>query len=463
MANAVNFSTFGSVMAGVITYNKVAAISMREYTDQLTNMGISLAQYQNELPAILGIFGASMKARGASDRDLAQSALILTGQFDAMTKITGQTREQQAADLQKMTADAAFQLRLTEMSKEEQLQQVAALSEIKSTMGETSAEMYKMSVLGIVPLNKEMQMLMATVPGLNRQFSEMNSLAAKGKLTPEEMDRRVAEMVGSGLRAGKGLEQILKAAASGIGGTPETIAKIQSELMAQKEQFYVNGVFSQELFKENLDKVRKQAAEEDGIRKSLANFNSEMKILQDYFYSKILIPIMDNLQPIILKIVKKFESSKDSMTGIIDGIVDIVTWFAEAVLWIADNYEDIKNTFKTMAWLFEMIVNSIQGFYDAIKFFMPSSKTETSATIAGTKTTSTPTIASGLASLEKIKGTSATGEAQTNNKALNNNDTQSIIDKKMDEQNSILSQIRDAMQDTADNTRKGNRQFAAAQ
>jgi hypothetical protein len=151
------------------------------------------------------------------------------------------------------------------------------------------------------------------------------------------------------------------------------------------------------------------------------------------------------------------------MTGIIDAIVDIVTWFAEAVLWVADNYEGIKSTFKTIAWLFEMIVNPIQGFYDAIKFFMPSSKTETSATIAGTKTTSTPTIASGLASLEKIKGTSATGEAQTNNKALNNNDNQSILNKKMEEQNGILSQIRDAIQDTADNTRRGNRQFAAAQ
>ena len=494
MSNASKFSLFGSVMEGVTVYNKVVAISMRDYTDQLSNMGISLSQYQNELPGILSLFGASMKARGTSDKELANSALILTGQFDAMSKITGQTREQQAADLQKMTADAAWQLKLTEMNTTEQEQQIAALSEIKSTMGETAAELYKMKVLGIVPLNKEMQLLMATVPGLDKQFSEMSELAAKGKLTPEEMDRRVSEMVGSGLKAGKGLEQILRAATSGIGGTPETIAKIQAELMANKQEFYKNGVFDEQMFQQNIKKAREKAVQEDKISKSMAEFNSKIKILQDYFYSQILIPIMDRLQPVIDSIVKKFESNDGSIKNMVDGLVKIIYGVSSVVLGIISC---ITNNFTLFEWIggylvvvsgiflgavvaitlaalaLAIVTSPLSAAIGAIiggllalgaiiawlvgsSFTMPSLPTTPS--IGNTKSFSIPSTAT----LENKKE-NANSVSQPNTDVSTALSNENITSKTDNEQIKILSQIRDYMRDTAYNTNKSNKQFAAAQ
>lgn len=493
MSNAANFALFGSVMAGVSVYNKVAAISMRDYTDQLTTMGISLSQYQSELPAILSLFGTSMKARGASDRELATSALILTGQFDAMSKITGQTREQQAADLQKMTADAAWQLKLTEMSTNEQLQQNAALSEIKSTMGDTAAELYKMKVLGIVPLNKEMQMLMATVPGLDKQFGEMTELAAKGKLTPEEMDKRVSTMISSGLNAGKGLEQILRAASSRIGGTPDIIAKIQTELMANKQAFYKNGVFNEQLFQQNLKNIRLEEERGEKIRNSLATWNTQMKVLQDYFYSKILIPIMNRLQPVIETIVKKFESKDGSIEVIIDSLVNIIYNVSSFVIGMVSM---ITNNWTLISTIFEVILGLAIVFAGAVaavtvaaatlalvtapvwvvvaalvgalialvaiiswatfgKFTAP--KMPTMPSMANTKMPSMPSTDS----LENKENKSVSQPNTDVSTSLSKD--KAVVVNSDNEQTKILAEIRDYMRDTAYNTNKSNRQFAAAQ
>jgi len=486
IANKDNFATFGSIMNGVNTYNKIATISMRDYTDQLANMGISLSQYQEELPGVLSLFGASMKAHGASDKQLASSAIELTSQFDAMAKLTGKTREQQVADMQKLTADAAWKLKLSEMSDSERTQELAALNEVNSTMGATAAELYKMKVLGIVPLGKEMQILMATVPGLDRQFTEMSQLAAQGKLLPGEMDRRIAEMVGSGLRAGKGLEQILKAATSGIGGTPETIAKIQSELMANSQSFLdKNGVFNEELFRQNLATVRAQADKEDGIRKSLAEWNSSVKLLQDFFFQKILQPIMYKLAPIISNIVKKFEAKQGSLQGLIDGVVNIVVGFVgivgSIVSFVMNNWGLIKIIFDVLLVLGVAFLGAVIGITLAavgLSIALAPAALITGALLGGLVALvallasigliSMPTLPSvagitsaKIPSMPKLSSMeNATSEntsvfqPPTNVQSITSENSSSTIGSKLDDHYAILQQIRDSIQQTANNTHK---------
>ena len=127
-----------------------------------------------------GLVGAAAKAHGMSDQELTLSTINLISQFDAMAELTGKSREQQESDLQKLTDDAAWQQKLTHMSGEEAARYTQALSEISSVSGNTYAQLYKLSVLGLPPLTKELQTILATTPGLRDEFSRMTAIVKEG-------------------------------------------------------------------------------------------------------------------------------------------------------------------------------------------------------------------------------------------------------------------------------------------
>jgi hypothetical protein len=363
--NASSLAQFGSVMQGVRVFTSVANISMRQYASRLADMGISLEDYQKELPIVLSLFGAAMKAHGASDRDLAQSAINLTQQFDAMAQLTGKTREQQAAELQKMTSDAAWKLKLSQMSGTEAANQLSVLNEINSTMGDTAAELYKMKVLGIVPLSKEMQILMATVPGLDRQMQMLSQSASSSNFNPREMDKRIGDMLESGIKSGAGFEQILNAAASGLDGTPATLAKIQGELLQNKDAFMKNNVFNKVAFEARLSQLRMDEKRGDVVRASLAKWNADIKNLRDVFITTVLAPLLTRLSPIITQIVNVFESS-----NIQNALKQIFTEISNSAIslgnWVNTHGEEIKE----MITGFISIVISIMTAAVSIAGFM---------------------------------------------------------------------------------------------
>lgn len=220
-ANAANFSTFGSVMEGVSVYSKVAQTTMQEYGSTLASMGISLAQYNEELPAILGLFGSSMLARGASEKQLAKAALDLTSNFDAMSQVTGKTRQQQAQELASMTQDAAWQQKLATMSASEQENQLKILNQLNGALGNNFAQLYKLSILGMPPLTRELQILTATVPNLQTHFRELGEIAEKGNGGLRDqihMNHISALIAGDAMKSTRSFQTAIAAAAAGLGG-----------------------------------------------------------------------------------------------------------------------------------------------------------------------------------------------------------------------------------------------------
>jgi len=323
--SATDFAAFGTVQQGVTTYSKIAQRTMMDYTDQLANMGISMDQYSQELPKILSLFAPAMKAHGASLGEITAATVDLTAQFQSMAELTGKSREQQAADLQAMTADAAWQMKMTNMSKDESEKYLKNLSEVRSTMGEGYAKLYKLSVLGIVPLDKSLQILLATTPGLGRSFNELNKLAQNHTIDTAtyntKMNGVMADAVDNAIRSGKSYETMIQAAAAGMANTPAELAKYQTELLAGKQEFYKNGVFDKKLFQAKLEEIQKA----NQMTNSLSKLNTVFSIIIDHLYTKVVGPILTKLQPHIEAFVNKL-GSKESLEKIdkfIDGIISM--------------------------------------------------------------------------------------------------------------------------------------------
>lgn len=374
-SNINNLAAFGSVIEGVRTYTAVANVSMNAYAGRLQELGISLDQYQSELPGVLALFGASMKSGGATTRDLAAAAIDLTDQFTAMSKITGKTREQQAADLARLTEDAAWKQKLSTMSNEDAEKYLGALNEIQSTAGDSFTELYKLSVLGMPPLTKELQILMATTPGLSEQFSKMTELVKTGnpKLASygQQMDQIAGNIVEQGLASGQNLTTLISAASAGLSGVPEIEAKLQKQLLDRNAEYYHEGQFNKTRFLAMLEQAREEGRLQDQIHSSLSRFSTDVSRLQSDFFRMVIIPLLNRLGPIISTIADTFEKNSGAIQGIIDKIVDGINEFGG---WLVNHrqeiQEDIQSFMGTIVTVFNVLV-SITKFliehWDTIK------------------------------------------------------------------------------------------------
>ena len=357
--NADKFSTFGSVMSGVNTFTNVARITMSRYSDVLADAGISLAEYNTELPKVLNLFAVSAKNHGASDEELAESAKELTLNFNAMSKISGKTREQQIADLEKQVNDAAFQQFMLKQSKNVGEKYVETLNTVNTTMGESYGELYKLSVLGIPPLNKELQVLLATTPNLSKSFQEMtaiNQAGLAGAARNAAMNPIVAETVETMINSGKGFETAIKAASAGMGGSVADIAKAQQYLLEHSKEFIdADGKFNQQRFLLNLEQAQKL----NSITNNLSKFSTLMSELQKYFVERVIGPLMDKIGPAIDSIINAFGDSnqQDIIKTAINNIASMIVEFGD---WVSSNTETIK----------EYIVNIIKIVVDVVTFIV---------------------------------------------------------------------------------------------
>jgi hypothetical protein len=326
--NVDSLSTFGSVMNGVNTYTKVSKIGMADFSGQLADMGISFSQYSEELPKILNLFGASAKAHGASDRDLAQSSINLIAQFDTMSQLTGKTREQQEADLAKLTDDAAWQQKLTHMTQSEAANYTQALSEIQSTTGNAYAELYKLSVLGIPPLTKELQNILSTTPGLRTEFERMTAaVKAGGPQLGEKLDTVASHMVAIGLKAGQSYETLIAASTAGMSGAATDIAAVQKDLLANRLSFYKNGVFQEEEYKKQITAQRIHLENVNKLSSGLLEFSNIMMVLRDNITTNVIVPLVSKIGPLINMITTELGGSTGPLNNLVSMISNMVDQF----------------------------------------------------------------------------------------------------------------------------------------
>ena len=349
--------TFGSVMNGVNVYTRVSKIAMQDYSNQLAELGISFSQYSEELPKILGLFGASALAHSMSDKQLTQSSIDLITQFDAMSNLTGKSRDQQASDLQKLTEDAAWQQKMTHMSGDEAAKYAQVLNEISNTSGNAYAELYKLTVLGMPPLTKELQTLLATTPGLNTEFQRMTAIVksgVSGEQLGEQLDNVAADMVSTGIKAGQSFENLIAASTAGLTGSASDIAAVQKDLLANKLSFFNNGVFDTERYRKQLDQDRRRLDANNEITKNLNSFSILLVNLRDTIYEQVVGPIVKQIAPLITIIVDELYKNIGSFHGIVNMVVGWVDDFSK---WITTT--DLKTDIDDLISTIKIVISAV--------------------------------------------------------------------------------------------------------
>jgi hypothetical protein len=151
--NSVYLAGFGgSINQGAVEFAKTSKVMFDQYgetTDQLRQMGITNKDLNDTLALQAGMIGNSMRQGKERDKLAIDSATALAQEMDLTAKLTGKSRQEQMEGAKKLQADAAFNIKIEQATR---------------NMGEVEAAKYRTQVTG--------EFAKAEAMGLGQSFKE---------------------------------------------------------------------------------------------------------------------------------------------------------------------------------------------------------------------------------------------------------------------------------------------------
>jgi len=362
LENSEKLAHFGTVMDGIRVFTNVANISMNRYSSQLADMGITLAQYNDELPTILNLIAGSTTKTRVGNEQLAASAFGLITEFDAMAQLTGKTRKQQEDELERANADTAWQKKLAGLNEEQRTKAQIALNRYQTLFGDSAGTVFKsISTLGIVP--KSLGAFASTIPNMQRDM--MNTSDAITKNIPNFVDvlnDSTINLNGGYQKASDGLQTIIAAGEYGYNDVGKMFADSMLTFQTHQKAFIVNGQYNEQAFREALAR----AEQERKASEAMESFTNLIIQLRSTFYDKVIVPFVENITPTITIIVNELSKNIGSFQGITTLVIGLVDDFSK---WLstADLKGDIDAFIITIKTVVGATIEIVKFIWDVSK------------------------------------------------------------------------------------------------
>ena len=280
----------------------------------LTALGYSATEANQAMLDYIGMTGGrtSAELRNAnSTKAITDASTSYLEQLDGLSRITGQSREQQAQELAEASKNAAFQAKLQSMSEEERKKATAGMAQALAVGGKGAVDAFQSKLMGIAP-DKAGQMFIATASNAAAVIDKSAAMVTDGSKNIKDMSSTVKE----GMRAAqKDFAQYGKEGSMALirGGGPVGDALQRLGISANKAATMTNEEIDAALERQELDK-----SEADNMAASIQN-------LKEFGASIIGIvsPIVSLLTP-ALKLVSGVLASLASVVNDLPGPIKIV-------------------------------------------------------------------------------------------------------------------------------------------
>ncbi|VVC06377.1 Uncharacterised protein [uncultured archaeon] len=364
-SNIEYFASFGSVMRGMGLYTRVANASISSFGSTLADMGISFAQYSEELPKILSLFSVSMRTRTVSENQLKVSAEELFTQFDAIAKLTGKTRQQQEEDLKKNMADAAWTQAISYLNGPQKASLDSSFN-ILSTIMPTLGDAFKAVYMNMPFFTDELKNFNVLAPNARARLGELVD-AVKNGVSGEKLvaiqHKVIADIMAEGVDRSKGFNVGIAAAGTGF-DKMASLAKVATEFMGPlTNSFIKNGELDQKLFLDSLNKAAKHGKSlDDMYTDSLLEFQKYMTQLRETFVVNILAPFLRSIAPTIHTIVTTLEQNQGPIQIVFAAVRGLLMEFAN---WLRANQGNVGTMVNHFI---DIVTKVIRMTIDTIRF-----------------------------------------------------------------------------------------------
>ena len=317
-SNTEKFASFGgTVTEGAKNFVKVRK-AMGAYEQQLLGMGLSFEEINEGLMDYMNLQRAGSRVSDQTAEQQAAASAKYTENLMTLSKITGEDIKSQREKIAAASADVAYQMKLSKMSADERKKVEMGLAEALAAGGETGAMFFKQQILGMAPLTRETKLFAATMPGAAAAIQSMATQAQNSNVSMEQYQKgqidRLANFVEGAAAAGKDLETLLAASASGMEGPGKELATILQGMGKQFTDYMdKDGKFNKDKLKEDLQKAKDETNKRDALVKGLTDFQSTLRNIKETIELYIIAPLGKALGPQLTKISELFKKSSDNI------------------------------------------------------------------------------------------------------------------------------------------------------
>ena len=302
--NSQTFAKMGSTAdEGAQAFTKVSQELMKGPMGRnLQALGYTAEQVNSGLATYMDTIGA-LGANGEKDqKKLAASAAEYMTQLDALSEITGKSKDEQLQAAKERAANAAWEAKLMTMSPEERKKAESAAAEALARGGKGAEQALMSAVMGFPPMTKAAREYTAIAGNMNNVTMKQAKAVTDSTKTVDDMRKIGTEYNAAAVADKKNLGQAGQAIIMQGGTMANTIAGVVGTAnRAQKQNADTN---------EKAEAQAKKIAEDQKKRteSEAATAVDTQRALQQMGQAILnaLMPAFQALQPYILKIAQGF-------------------------------------------------------------------------------------------------------------------------------------------------------------
>ena len=309
----------GSAEQGRAAFMNVAESMMQSQVgDNLRALGYTSEQAVDGMASYIATSGGRTKKEMQNTDAIIQGTKAYLDNLDALSQITGKSREEQEKQLKEASANAAYEAYLATLDEEGKKKAQLAMQNALATGGKAGADLLKSQLLGLPPMTDAARKLEALGPNVAKGIKQMGDAVQDTRQTTADVEKgRAAAQYGATQDMAKFGKTLSGALSFGTDGISETV-NAMSRSATQNKQNDIKSAADAEKQKKDIDAER--IKREGSQAKTQVEQQNAMMEVQKALYQKLM-PLIDAAGPLLIKVANAAL-----------WLIDVLTKFKEVVI-----------------------------------------------------------------------------------------------------------------------------------
>lgn len=313
-ANTEKFAQFGTVTEGALKFAKVSETVRKD----LRNLGFSAQEVNDTLPTIMSVFSQGAQGSSLTTDQMANSAKSLMTEMDAMAKLTGKSRKEQADAQAKTMQDAAMRMKMASMTEDQQKALNEAMIQARAKFGESGAEMVKLRILGIAPQTEAQRNFQAVMGGAMKSVTDYTDGVVNGTGVIKDDVERKKKLDEATMKSQVGVMKTAKQfgtqlAVASAGGANVLAGSSEAIQIAAQNKLKADGTLDEAELKRKTEEARNEQQRQEETTKALKDFDETMKDLKKTLFDEVIMPLFQYVKPTLLGFVEQVKSGVQNL------------------------------------------------------------------------------------------------------------------------------------------------------
>ena len=360
----------GTVTKGALAFAEISQEINKSggFGQQLTDMGWSTERINKAVLKYATTTGMNIK--NASQQ--AESAVRYSLTLDKLTKLTGQSAQEQEDAMASVKQDAIYQIKRNQLDADGREKMDRGLAEFTARYGKAGAEYYKSVVVGVKGQTESQRIFMSTMGGAAQVADDLVAAARDKSISAKNYEeltnKKMVDALMSTIKGYGSMEALLAAASAGTDGTAQAIYEAYGPVLTQLAKYGDVTKMSREQLEAAIISAKTEQTAVDATTVSLNRFDKDVERIGKnikLFFVESLYSIVDGISgafTTISNVMAKFSKYMDQLINTI--LLPFVRDFPK--MWdkltdgsmidalsnkLSDMFEDVMLAIKKKMWM----------------------------------------------------------------------------------------------------------------